>query len=480
MKPDSLKRLAAASCWDDAVVGNHTPVHLLDGAVVPFVGLDCASTAPALRHVVHTVEELLPQYGSVGRGGGRKSELCTLAYEEARRRIMRFVGADSDRHVGVFVKQTTDAINQLASQLPLTGGDVVLCTLAEHHANMLPWMRAAKRSGAEFILVGVEPSSGEILVDSMLEQIERYKGRVKLVAMSGASNVTGHIPDWRHIAKAVHAQGGALLIDGAQLAPHRSVDVRDPRDDECIDFFALSGHKMYAPFGSGLLVASRRLLESCEPAQVGGGAAAWVELERVLWRDLPYRNEAGSPNLIGAVAMAAATDALSTVGMDRIRNHEIDLTRYTLRRLREVEGLAILGPADDRCENRLGVFTFTIPGIDHKLVSAILNYEHGIATRSGAFCAHPYVVELMRSQGEAGRSNAHPGAVRASLGLYSVREDIDRLVDGLKAIAAGQYADTYAADERADAYAPTDWEYELSDALPPQWIRRNAKRELLV
>ena len=458
--------------WSDLVVGNHSPVPLLDGSKGRCINLDCASTAPPLTRVVEAVAEILPEYGSVGRGGGWKSDLCTAAYEEARKLASRFVGADREGRVAIFVKQATDAINLVACRLPLTPGDVVVCTLAEHHANLLPWRRATEESGAELVVVDVNTKSGDVLTTDLERILEEHGGHVKLVAMTGASNVTGCVPDVHAVAERVHAHHAMLLVDGAQLVPHRAVDVRAVDDPTRIDFLAFSGHKMYAPYGSGLLVANRCCIEDCRPSQVGGGAASWVSTDGVTWRDLPYLQETGSPNLLGVVALAAAAEQLMEIGMDRIRDHEVALTEYALDKLGSIPGLILYGPSQIGPDDRLGVFTFNLDGIHHRLVAARLSYEYGIATRSGAFCAHPYVTALVTARGRAPSELERPGAVRASLGVFSTAEDIDALVAALRAIGSSRASNDYTFDKASGTYGPQGWPYDLSHDFPPRWEHR--------
>jgi len=478
MNPNSDPTHGQIENWEDLVVGNHTPVPLLDGTTGAFINLDSASTAPALSAVVSAVSRLMPNYGSVGRGGGWKSELCTTTYERSRTVVARFVGGDRPGRVAIFVKQTTDAINLVASQIPLSRDDVVACTVAEHHANLLPWRRAAERAGATLVTAGVDRETGAIRVDDLVQCLTEYGKRVKLVAITGASNVTGHIPAVHEIARFVHSKGALLLVDGAQLVPHRAVDVGAVDDPACIDFLAFSGHKMYAPYGAGLLLAPRRCIERYRPHQVGGAAVSWVTRNAVSWRGLPHLQEAGSPNLVGVVAMAAAVERLTSLGMDRVHQHEKEITEYALEKLKSISKLRLYGSWETDSADRLGVLTFNITGVHYHLVSAILAYEYGIATRSGAFCSHPYVSELVSSQQGGDAAGTQPGAVRASIGLFNTKDDIDALVAGLKAISAGDYSHDYVFDDQACSYRPTSWDYVLSCTVPAEWIPNRADCQL--
>jgi selenocysteine lyase/cysteine desulfurase len=458
--------------WSDLTLANRDPIPLLGGREGPYINLDFASTAPPLLPVREAVDRILEEYGSVGRGGGWRSDLCTETFERARLLASRFVGADHPDRVTIFTKQATDAINLVASQLPLHKADVVLCTRAEHHANLLPWRCAAERTGAEIRMIDVDAATGRIRRETLAAALQQHRGRLRIVAVTGASNVTGILPDVHGIAKEVHAAGARLLVDGAQWVPHRTVDVRPPDDPACIDFLALSGHKMYAPFGAGVLVAPRDCLEACGPYQVGGGAAAWVAEDHVDWKGLPGQQETGSPNLPGVVALAAAADTLQRIGMDAVADHERALTRHVLRRLADMEGVTLYGPRSLDDADRLGVFTFNVRGMHHRLVSAILSYEYGIATRSGAFCAHPYVTALVSGSEDPTRGDGRPGAVRASLGLSTTREDLDALLHGLERIAEGQCSDDYVFDPQTKGFRPRNWPYRLDDGFPPRWVRQ--------
>jgi len=264
----------------------------------------------------------------------------------------------------------------------------------------------------------------------------------------------------------VHAVGGRILVDAAQLAAHRPIDMRSHDDRGHLDFVVCSAHKMYAPFGTGALVAPRCAFGPV-PDQTGGGTVNAVTTDAVMWADLPDREEAGSPNVIGAIALAAATRALSEIGLDRIAAHEIELTRYATSRLSAIAGLRIHGPADSPdSPAKVGVIPFTIAGIDHGLVAAVLGYEHGVGVRSGCFCAHPYVAHLLhldRTESEtwldqvrAGDKRGAPGMVRISLGCYNDVSDVDVTVAALRRLIAGDITAAYGAD-RDGSFHPVDY-----------------------
>ncbi len=278
-----------------------------------------------------------------------------------------------------------------------------------------------------------------------------------MLVVSGASNVTGVTPPIHDLARRVHAAGGRILVDAAQLAPHRPIDMRPHGDAGHLDFVALSAHKLYAPFGSGAIVGSRDGFGPT-PDHCGGGTVDAVTLDDVAWADLPHREEAGTPNLLGAVAFAAAASRLSEIGWARIIGHERRLMSRVLTGLAAIPGVRVHGPRD--AEATIGVVPFTVDGVDHGLVAAILGYEHGIAVRSGCFCAHPYVAHLLAldageaarwaARAAAGDKRGSPGLVRVSFGFYNDDDDVDRLLDALRQIVRGETAGSYRSDDHGE------------------------------
>lgn len=432
-------------------------VPLLDGNHRAYVNLDNAATTPALVAVREAVDAYLPWYSSVHRGSGFKSRLATSAYENARCRVARFFGAGDQDRLVIFGKNATEALNKLAARFPFESDDIVLTTIMEHHSNMLPW-----RARTQLDYIDVLPDGSLDLAD-LAVKLDRNQGRVRLVAVTGASNVTGYVPPIHLIARLAHQHGAQIVVDGAQLAPHRKIDMKPVDDPGHIDFLAISGHKLYAPYGTGALIGPREFFCAGEPDQVGGGTVKIVTLQGTVWADAPEKEEAGSPNTIGAIALAAACEALDSIGMDRIAAHERRLTTYALNQLRTIPALTILGSADPtRTEDRLGVLTFTIDGLHNSLVSAVLGWEHAVGIRSGCFCAHPYMLRLLgisddaaevaRGEIEDGDKRNIPGAARISLGLYNTEADIDAAVLGLKTLVRGESRGTYVQDVHSGAY----------------------------
>jgi len=399
-----------------ALVGAGTEIPLVTGGTVAYANLDLAASAPALQAVADRVAELLPLYSSVHRGAGYASAVCTAAYEAARLEIAAFVGARGDDVVQV-VRNTTDALNLLATAVP---GPVVHLDI-EHHANLLPWQRIGGR------VVSARATLAET-VSAVAAELSHSPAA--LLAITGASNVTGEVLPLRELADLAHAHGARIVVDGAQLVPHRRIDIADLG----VDYLAFSGHKLYAPFGAGVLIGPRDWLDAAPAYLAGGGAVREVGLDRTAWAPVPARHEAGTPNVIGAVALAAACQALAALPQGALAAHEAELLQQLSDGLDAVPGVTTLALWPGEVE-RIGVVTFVVDGHPAELVAQYLSAEHGIGVRDGRFCAHPLL----------GRLTAGASAVRASLGVGSSTGDVERLVSALATLVADgpgwRYAD---------------------------------------
>jgi len=442
---------------------------ILDGSNRAYTNLDNAASTPSLKTVQQAVDDFLVYYSSVHRGTGFKSQLSTHAYEQARQIMMDFVGANPADHTCIFGKNTTEAINKLARRFPLDGKrKIVLSSGMEHHSNDLPW-----RAATQVVHVHLTPD-GRLDEDDFDSQLSRYAEQVALVALTGASNVTGFLNPIHRLAEKVHAAGAMFMVDCAQLAPHRKIDMLPLDDPAHLDFISISAHKMYAPFGTGALIGRKDVFEHGDPDMTGGGTVEIVTLDNVVWSEPPERDEAGSPNVVGAVALVAAIRQLEAVGMSEVTRHEANLTRHALEKLTTIQGLQVFGDTDpSKAENRLGVIPLQLASADHFLAAAILGYEFGIGVRSGCFCAHPYILHLLGLSKEeasdvrrrilAGDKSAMPGLIRVSFGLYNTLDEVDVLIDALNHISKGDYKGKYVQDKATGEYTPLDWHPDFSD-----------------
>ena len=391
------------------LVGAALRLPVAGGGELPLANLDIAATAPCLTAVRDAVDEILPWYASVHRGAGRPEQVCTAAYERARSTLLGFAGAGPG-HTAVFTRNTTDAVNLLARCLP--GGTTVIGFGTDHHSAMLPWRRGA-------VLRLPAPASPGDAVQAVGAALRAAPVGPRLVTASGASNVTGELWPLAELAAVAHEHGARIAVDAAQLAPHRPLDMARLG----LDYVALSGHKLYAPFGSGALIGRSDWLRAAPPYLPGGGAAGHVGEDGVQWADGPARHEGGTPNLIGAVALAAACDTLTGIGWDRLRDHEDRLQRALRDGLAGLPGLSVLRLWDDSVP-RLGIVSFTVRGWPAEQIAARLADDYAIAVRHGKFCAHPLVRRL----------TGGADAVRASMGIGSTAGDVGRLASALRGI----------------------------------------------
>ena len=439
------------------LVGDGLPVPCADGTERPYLSMDAAASTAALAPVLARVQEFVPWYSSVHRGAGYKSQEATCAYEAARAAALEFAGRADGTHrddVAIICRNTTEAINILAYRLRLSSGDVVVTTVAEHHANLLPWSRVAT---PRYVECGPDGTFGAADVEVALAQ----RPVPRLLAITGASNITGWLPPLEPIIEAAHDRGIPVLVDAAQLAPHRPLPVS-------ADFVAWSGHKMYAPFGAGVLIGPRHVFSAGDPLLAGGGAVDLVSLDEVLWTAPPEREEAGSPNVIGAVALHAALDALTAIGWPALTGHDRRIAHSLRSGLVAIPGVRLLGPGIDA--ETLPVAAFTVDGVPHALVAARLAAEDGIGVRHGCFCAHPYLTRLLgysradvrrhQDRIRQGDRRAMPGAVRASAGINTTEADVGRLVAAVTRIAGGDpppvryRQDPHTGDYRACTEVP--------------------------
>jgi selenocysteine lyase/cysteine desulfurase len=409
---------------DATFVGDDLEVPLVGGARTRYVNLDYAASTPALFEVWAAVEAFLPWYSSVHRGAGFKSQISTAAYEGARESVRSFVGGRED-DVVLFTRNTTDAINLFARCVP--SDTLVITTSVEHHANLLPW----RKHGAIELSV---PNSPRDLLEGLRQVLfRRPLDRPALLAVTGASNVTGEVFPLAELTRLAHDYGARIFVDAAQLAPHRAIDMSGLD----LDWVVFSGHKLYAPFGAGALVGRSTWLAAAEPYLAGGGAVVDVRRNATTWAGVPDRHEGGSPNVVGAIALAAACTALRAMGMDNIARHETKFSELLQGTLRRVPGLVSYTTWRNPCD-RVATVAFNVRGRNHAELAAILSAEYGIGVRNGSFCAYPLLTHLARDGTNSwtpGCGENAPGAVRASLGLGTHADDLAKLGDALVEIA---------------------------------------------
>ncbi|WP_343310915.1 cysteine desulfurase SufS [Bacillus atrophaeus] len=374
------------------------------------VYLDSAATSQKPRAVIEAVDQYYNHYNSnVHRGVHTLGTKATDGYEGAREKVRKFINASSMQEI-IFTKGTTTSLNMVAlsyARANLKQGDEIVITYMEHHANIIPWQQAAKATGATLKYIPLQ-EDGTLSLEDVKQTVT---SNTKIVAVSHVSNVLGTINPIKEIAKIAHDNGAIIVVDGAQSTPHIKIDVLDL---DC-DFFALSSHKMCGPTGIGVLYGKKALLENMEPAEFGGEMIDFVGLYESTWKELPWKFEAGTPIIAGAIGLGAAIDFLEEIGLDEISRHEHKLASYALERFRQLDGVTIYGP-----EERAGLVTFNLEDVHPHDVATVLDSE-GIAVRAGHHCAQPLMKWLDVS-----------ATARASFYLYNTEEEIDKLAEALQ------------------------------------------------
>ncbi|MCX5313575.1 aminotransferase class V-fold PLP-dependent enzyme [Streptomyces sp. NBC_00154] len=435
-------------CSPLPVLGKDVTVPLVTGGEVTYAALDYAASAPALQRVWDDVAAYAPYYGSVHRGAGYLSQLSTDLFENSRKAVAEFLGCRADDQV-IFTRSTTDSLNLLAAAVPADCQVFVYET--EHHASLLPWRDAR----VTYLNAPRTPAQAVETLERALADRDPYGPA--LVCVTGASNVTGELWPVKELAAAAHAHGARIVLDAAQLAPHHPVDI----DELDVDWVAFSGHKLYAPFGSGVLAGRADWLQDAEPYLAGGGASRKVARRTdggvdVEWHSTAARHEAGSPNVIGVYSIASACKALTEAGFDRLGAREQQLVTRVREGLAGVPQVKVLSLFGDDAP-RVGVISFVVEGWNSSHFAAALSAEYGIGVRDGLFCAHPLVRTLLGSDpqdpGECGAPEAEPGelpqsrtdstggtpllnAIRVSFGAGTPDEHIERFVRAVKELVS--------------------------------------------
>ncbi|MGD7024077.1 cysteine desulfurase [Rossellomorea vietnamensis] len=378
----------------------------------PLVYLDSAATSQKPVQVIEAMDKYYREYNSnVHRGVHTLGTLATDGYEGAREKVRKFINAESTQEI-IFTRGTTTAINTVAAsygRANVREGDEIVISHMEHHSNIIPWQQLARETGASLKYVPLQ-EDGTISVEDVKNTVT---SKTKIVSIMKVSNVLGTMNPIKEITKVAHENGAVMMVDGAQAAPHMKVDVQDL---DC-DFFAFSGHKMAGPTGIGVLYGKKHLLEKMEPVEFGGEMIDFVGMYESTWKELPWKFEAGTPIIAGAIGLGAAIDFLEEIGMDHIEKHEHRLAAYAMEKMSEVEGMTIFGTKDPA--KRAGLVTFNIDDVHPHDVATVLDAE-GIAVRAGHHCAQPLMKWLQVS-----------ATARASFYIYNTEEDIDKLVSGL-------------------------------------------------
>lgn len=376
----------------------------------PLVYLDNAATTQKPRQVLDALNDYYhTTNANVHRGVHTLAERATAAYEASREKVRSFINAKSTKEV-LFTRGTTTGLNWVAkfAEEILQEGDEVLISIMEHHSNIIPWQEACRKTGAKLVYAYIK--DGALDVDDLRSKLSP---KTKFVSLAHVSNVLGAIAPVKEIAELAHGVGAYMVVDGAQSAPHMAIDVQDL---DC-DFYTLSGHKMLAPTGIGVLYGKEEILNQMSPVEFGGEMIDFVYEQEATWKELPWKFEAGTPNIAGAIALGAALDYLTELGMDQIHAYEQELVNYVLPKLQAIEGLTVYGPQDP--SQHAGVIAFNIDGLHPHDVATALDYE-GVAVRAGHHCAQPLINHLGISS-----------AARASFYIYNTKADCDKLVDAI-------------------------------------------------
>ena len=398
------------------------------GRIIP-INFDNAATTPPFKRVMKKILETSEYYGSIERGDGQKSLYCSDLYEESRNYLLKYFNAPEDIYTAIFVANTTDGLNMLSNILINSKADIVITTRMEHHSNDLPW-----RGKCNLKYVEVR-EDGRININDIEELVDKYRERIKYITITGASNVTGYINDIKRIAKLIHKYGGKIIVDGAQLVPHKKVSMCQEDSSENIDFLVFSGHKIYAPFGSGAIIGLKESFNMNPPDSKGGGTVDLVLDDREIWLNTPEKNEAGTPNLFGAVAIMEAMKEVERIGFDTIEKNEKELLKYIIDGLKDLSRVRLYAD-NENINDRLGILVFTIDGMSYEEVGEKLSEVRGIGVRQGGFCSHPYTRRVLGIADNELQNyiskNGVPGLVRVSLGIYNTKKEANIFLETIE------------------------------------------------
>jgi len=409
-----------------------------NGQCINGINFDNAATTPPIKSSIEYIAKLSNTYASIGRGTGQKAEITTDLYKESKIFLMDFFNIkDIEKYVVIYVNNTTEGINKLAQILIKEPNEIILTSRMEHHSNDLPWRN---RGTVEYIEVD---ENGRLKIEELEEKLVTNYGRVKYVSLTGASNVTGYINDIHLIAKLVHKYGAKLIVDGAQLVPHRRVDISGKSDDEQIDFLVFSSHKIYSPFGVGVIIGLKEDFANADPDYSGGGTVELVLDNKAIYLPPPDKNEAGTQNFLGVMSLINSLRFINTIGYDYIEKHEKILFEHVIEGLNRIPKVISYGDTRN-ISDRLGIATFNLENMYHHDVAEILAKKKGISVRHGWFCAHPYCRRLMNvSENEAKEFLENPtkkmlGMVRVSFALYNSIDEVNFFLNVLEDIISGK------------------------------------------
>jgi len=410
-------------------IGLDKKVPILNNNKIEAINFDNAATTPVFKSVLDSITKACELYGAIGRGLGQKSEYSTKIYLDSRNYILDFFKASKEKYTVIFVNNTTEGINRLSNMLIEDKDNIVITTRMEHHSNDLPW-----RGKCNLKYIEVD-ELGRLKLDELEYLLEKYHGLVKYVTITAASNVTGYLNDLSYISKIVHKYNAKLIIDGAQIVAHKKIDFTKT----LIDYLVFSAHKMYAPFGSGAIIGLKEEFERLDSDLKGGGTVDTVLDDSEVFLSPPEKDEAGSPNFFGAIALVESMKALNTIGYETIEKNEKILLDHTIKGLNSLTDIINYGD-NINIDDRLGIVVFNIKDIYHAETAKLLASLRAIAVRQGAFCAHPYVKRLLKiNDEEASRHLVDstckmPGMVRASFGVYNSIREVDIFLNTLELI----------------------------------------------
>ena len=416
-------------------VGLNKKVYDADGKYITAINFDNAATTPPLKSCLNTIKEMSKIYASIGRGTGQKAELSTSIYNNSKQYILDFFNIkNKDDYVVIYVKNTTEGINKLANILPKYPDEIIISSRMEHHSNDLPWRI---RGNVDYIDID---NLGRLNLNELEEKLIKNNGKVRYVSLTGASNVTGYINDINYIAKIVHKYNAKLIVDGAQLVPHKKVDMNGTSSDDYIDFLVFSSHKIYSPFGIGVIIGLKKDFENGIPDYIGGGTVELVLDNEVTYLAPPDQYEAGTPNFLGVVSLINALKFINELGYDFIRSHEDKLLKATINGLTSIPHVVNYGDIEFM-DDRLGICTFNIENIYHRNVAEMLAKNKGISVRHGWFCAHPYCKRLMNLSDTESKafltdtSQNMPGMIRVSFAPYNTLNEVNIFLNAVNDIS---------------------------------------------